>query len=74
MGNRQLLEMDPSTVFKKYSVCDHHFDDSCFANKNRNRLQKDSIPTKFLSLPLNDENMILYDANILKWKLRKCSS
>lgn len=46
-GVEHLKSIDPALVNKKYRLCADHFEDTMYANFQKNRLKSDAVPTLF---------------------------
>ncbi|KAK3926025.1 52 kDa repressor of the inhibitor of the protein kinase [Frankliniella fusca] len=59
IGDRKLLYKSWSTVYNNYYVCEKHFEDDCFSDISRTRIEKGAIPTKFNCASLSDNDIAI---------------
>lgn len=65
-GNEELINIHPSKLQNNYWICSAHFDEKCIDQKNRTRINEESVPVYFNCEKLTAGNMELYD---VKWNI-----
>lgn len=59
IGIKSLLDIDPMTVYKNFSICSKHFKDGSFLNsETKDRIRNDAVPSESLEQPAFDESVM----------------
>lgn len=58
-GRLDLMNKSSDEMYKNYRLCQIHFDDKCFLNDLKNKLQSNACPNIFIATENQNEKTLL---------------